>query len=79
MKTRIIRYIVLGNGEKCQKCGEVMQRRGHKEIPQKTWYYKKWDICLNSNCKMHVQHYEEFKSSDWVEAEQQESFIRNIR
>jgi hypothetical protein len=78
VKERRIRYIVLGEGNECQKCGKVMQRRGHKEIPRKTYYFKKWDICLNPNCKMKVQHYEEFKSSAWSEAENQENFFRNI-
>jgi hypothetical protein len=66
---------IIGTGEKCPKCGKIMERRGHKERPKQTWYYSEWDVC--HDCK-HIQHYEEFKSSDWKEQEEQESFFNSI-
>jgi uncharacterized protein with PIN domain len=77
VKERRIRYIVLGQGNECPKCKQNMERRGHKEIPtKKTYYYKKWDYCKPCG---HVQHYEEFKSSQWVEDERQDLFFNNLR
>lgn len=75
MKQRRIRYVISGQGEKCNKCKQVMERRGHKERPMKTFYYRKWDFCRNCN---HVQHYDEFKSESWKEAERQDFIFNDL-
>jgi len=64
----------IGDGKPCPKCFKVMERRKHKDIPSKTWFYQKWDYCLD--CK-HVQHYEEFKSNAWKEGLEMESRFNN--
>lgn len=69
--------IVVGLGDDCPKCNEPMERRKHPNhwTNKKSFYYIQWDYC--NKCK-HVQHYEDFKSSDWKEFEQKEDFIKNI-
>ena len=74
-KKRRKRHILIGEGDECPKCFKLMERRGHKETPGKTWYYKKWDYC--QPCR-HVQHYEKFRSSDWVEDERQQNHLFSI-
>jgi hypothetical protein len=78
MKQRKIRYLIKGIGNKCNQCNQPMERRTHKEKPLKNWYYTEWDICKNELCKKTVQHYEEFKSNDWIEAEQSDNHLRDI-
>ena len=75
MKKRRIRYIVVGSGNECPTCGKVMQRRKHKERPTKSYFFTEWDYC--SDCKR-VQHYEEFKSTQWQEDEQRDNFFRSL-
>jgi len=68
---------VIEGGNNCPKCSKPMERREHTRPPKdKTWFYKKWDVC--SKCR-HIQHYEEFKSNEWKESEQQESFFNSMR
>lgn len=74
-KNRFKKYIVIGQVNTCPKCGKLMERRAHKEKPRKTWFYQKWDYCKDCH---HLQHYEEFKSGAWKEAERQESHFNNI-
>lgn len=70
--------INVGVGEGCPKCKVEMNRRKHPEYfkSKKSYYYEQWDFC--EKCK-HVQHYEEFKSKDWRENEDKESFINSLR
>lgn len=75
MKERRLRYKIRGQGKECPKCRERMERREHGEEPKKTWYFTEWDYC--KKCK-HVQHYDEFKSVLWKEAEDQERFFNHI-
>lgn len=53
--------ISTGEGNKCPKCKNPMQRRTH--MPQLfieiEHFYSQWDYC--ESCR-HVQHYEEFKN-----------------
>lgn len=69
--------IKIGIGDKCKKCSEDMERRGHPKhwVSTKSFYYTEWDFC--PSCK-HVQHYDKFKSPEWQEQERQESFMRSI-
>lgn len=58
---------VKGKGNDCPKCKIPMQRRARKKPPaNKTYFFTEWDYCPNCS---HIQHYDEFKSSDWKEAE----------
>ena len=66
---------VLGEGNPCPKCDKLMERREHAVKPKNNWYYKKWDVCLDCN---HIQHYDEFKSNEWKENEEQASFFNSI-
>lgn len=86
-------YEIIGTGEKCPKCGDVMQRREHKEIRQKQrnapYYFKEWDYCWQ--CK-HLQHYEwakvmnnnasarmyQRKMNAYEERQQQLRFLKSI-
>lgn len=70
--------IVIGNGKDCPKCKKPMDRKKHPLHWKNTknYYYTEWDHC--KNCQ-HIQHYEEFKSGQWKEAEEQESFFKNLR
>ena len=68
---------IKGDGNSCPKCGKPMQRRERIKPPEnKTYFYKEWDYCID--CR-HVQHYEEFKSSQWQEDEQQKSFFESLK
>lgn len=78
-KIKVMSYIVLGEGEKCVRCGEIMERRKHRFHPKKNWFFTEWDYCKNINCKMSVQHYEKYKSQDWQEIENQENHMRDIK
>lgn len=50
---------IIGEGNQCPKCVEtLMERRGHKVIPNKVYYYTEWDYCTKCG---YLQHYEEFK------------------
>lgn len=67
---------IIGTGNDCPKCGKPMERRAHNLPPKdKTWFYTKWDICVR--CR-HIQHYEEFKSNEWKDSEEQASFFNSI-
>lgn len=74
-KLRIKKYIEIEGGQECPKCKQVMQRRMHSMKPTKTWFYTKWDYCKPCG---HIQHYEVFKSGEWLEAERQENMFKNI-
>lgn len=41
--------IVIGKGDNCPKCGQVLEIRAHKELTPKMMrgacYYKKWEFC----------------------------------
>ncbi len=56
------RYDIIGTGEKCPKCSQLMQRREHKEIGERIlnqpFYFREWDYCIDCN---HIQHYEYLK------------------
>ena len=69
--------IVIGEGKECKKCWKPMERRKHpiNWKSKKSYYFTEWDYC--QNCK-HIQHYDEFKSSDWQEIERQQSFLKSI-
>lgn len=74
-----IRYYaeVKGMGENCPKCLKPMERRKRILPPKnKSYFFTEWDYCKLCS---HVQHYEKFKSSEWVEQERQESFFRDLR
>jgi hypothetical protein len=75
MKSRRIRYKIVGYINECPKCNKLMERREHNERPRKIWFYEKWDYCKDCG---HLQHYEEFKSDDWKELDQQNLFFKNI-
>ena len=70
--------IITGSGKKCPKCDNFMERRKHSPswISRKSFYYTEWDWC--GGCK-HIQHYEQFKSGAWREAEEQESFFNSLK
>lgn len=68
--------IIEGDGKNCPKCEEKMQRRKRVKPPvNKTYFFREWDYCPKCS---HVQHYEEFKSSQWIEDERQQNFLRDI-
>lgn len=69
--------IVVGNGEQCPKCKKSMERRKHPTHwkPKKTYYYTEWDYC--NDC-YHVQHYDKYKSPQWLEIENNETFLKSI-
>lgn len=73
---RIKKIVIIGIGNTCPKCNKPMERRSHRERPVKNWFYEKWDYC--KDCK-HIQHYEEFKSNDWKESEDKNSFFKELR
>ena len=64
MKSLPNRNRILGKGEVCKKCGEVMQHRAHEAITEKQlnkpYYYSEWDVCVSKGCRM-VQHYDKYK------------------
>jgi len=64
---------IIGSGNSCHKCGEIMTRKAHINSPLK-FHYTQWDVC---KCGV-VKHYEEFKSNDWQEYERQNNFIRSL-
>lgn len=70
--------IKLGEGELCPKCKIPMERRAHPPNWQgrSVYHYKQWDFCIKC---FHLQHYEEFKSSDWQEDERQQSFFKSLK
>ena len=69
--------MIKGAGEDCPKCYQPMERRAWIKPPHtRTYYYKEWDVC--HKCK-HIQHYEQYKSTDWQETEQQQSFFNSLR
>ena len=55
---------VLGKGEQCPKCKEIMQRRAHEYLTEKQknapYHFSEWDVCINYRCK-HMQHYDKYK------------------
>lgn len=55
---------VIGQGEECKKCKQVMQRRAHEYLTDKQqkapYHFSEWDVCLNYKCN-HLQHYDKFK------------------
>jgi hypothetical protein len=61
--------IIVGKGEECPKCFKEMEHRKHPDHweSRKSYFYTEWDYC--PFCK-HVQHYEKFKSLEWLKAEQ---------
>ena len=60
----------------CPKCNTVMQRRERIKPPtNKTYFFTEWDYC--PNCSF-IQHYEEFKSTDWQESEEMENHFFSI-
>lgn len=66
-----------GKGENCPKCFKLMERRKRIVPPKnKTYFFKEWDYCINCS---HVQHYDKFKSSEWAEAEHQQSFFNTLK
>ena len=73
---RIKKIEIIGQGEPCPKCNELMQRRKHRIQPSQSWFYEKWDYC--PACK-HIQHYEEFKSNAWKESESRDNFFKEIK
>lgn len=72
---RMSKIKITGYGKECPKCSKPMQRRKHLTRPLKSHFYTEWDYC--EKCK-HVQHYEEYKSSDWSELDRMQNFIKNI-
>lgn len=57
----------VGDGNKCPKCKVTMERRARKSPPKnESYFFTQWDYCPKCS---HVQHYEEFKSSVWVEVD----------
>lgn len=79
MKEKHKKYIVVGKGENCNRCGQVMERRKHSQRPKQTWFYSEWDYCNNIDCPKNVQHYDKYKSSAWQEIENQENHLRDIK
>lgn len=64
---------VIGIGNTCHKCGEIMTRKAHVTPPLK-FHYTQWDVC---KCGV-VRHYDEFKSEAWKEYERQGNFINSL-
>lgn len=58
-REKIHKYIILGEGRSCPKCGKSMQKRGHREVPITKYFYSQWDYCKPCG---HVQHYNEFRN-----------------
>lgn len=56
-RKRETKYVVVGEGEPCPKCHNIMQRRSHREVPDHP-HFEKWDYC--KPCR-HVQHYQEYR------------------
>lgn len=70
------KVIVVGIGNDCPKCLKPMERRAHKNPPKyKSYYFVRWDVC--PDCR-HIQHYDDFRSNQWKEDEQQASFFKSI-
>lgn len=68
--------MVEGEGKECPKgCGLMERRKRIKPPKNKTYFFSKWDYCQKCH---HVQHYEEFKSTQWVEDERQKNFFNSI-
>lgn len=77
-KGKIRSYVkVLGEGNVCPKCKISMERRKRTKPPTngKSYFYTEWDYCPKCS---HVQHYEQYKSGVWQEAETQASFFKSI-
>jgi len=55
---RLKKINILGLGYCCPKCGVPMERRAHKENPDKVYFFSEWDYCKPCG---HLQHYEKFK------------------
>lgn len=69
--------IVSGEGESCPKCFVKMERRKRIKKPEnKNYWFTEWDYCKSCS---HVQHYDKFKSSEWIEAERQKSFFDSLK
>ena len=67
---------VIGKGKDCPKCKEPMQRRKRIKPPaNKTYFFTEWDYCPLCS---HLQHYDEYKSSDWQEAEYVNNFFKTL-
>lgn len=69
--------IIKGIGNNCPKCDKPMDRKEHPKHwkPKNNYFFTEWDCCKHCG---YVQHYEEFKSSDWKENEMQESFFKSL-
>lgn len=70
--------IIIGEGEQCPKCFKKMERRKHPPHWKntKTYYFTEWDYC--KSCQ-HIQHYDKYKSGEWVEQERQEELFRYLK
>jgi uncharacterized protein with PIN domain len=68
------RTVIVGEGNICPKCNELMQRRKHEKTPDK-WHFTEWDYCSSCNG---VKHYDKFKCASWKELENQNDHFRNI-
>jgi uncharacterized protein with PIN domain len=67
---------VKGIGKDCPKCKVPMETRERILPPKdKSYYYTQWDYCTQCG---HVQHYEQYKSSDWQEVERQDQFMKSL-
>lgn len=85
------KYVNVGEGEQCPKCGQPMQHREHKQgdtkILKQPFYFREWDYCRPCG---HIQHYEHYKVynksgerhktylQDRQELERQDNFLRHI-
>lgn len=62
---KIQRYIVIGKGVECPRCGQPMQTREHNGLKDRQlnqpYYYKQWDCCMNRDCKTTLVMDEAFK------------------
>lgn len=78
---------ILGQGNRCPKCNEIMQRRGHKYLTEKQqhapYHFSEWDVCINYKCR-HMQHYDEYKvyhnndMSMYVKLKEEESNLLDL-
>jgi ssDNA-binding Zn-finger/Zn-ribbon topoisomerase 1 len=78
---------VIGTGEQCAKCKQVMQRRKHKFLTEKQqnapYYFSEWDVCVNYKCRM-LQHYDKYKvynnndMSIYLKSKEEENNLLNL-
>lgn len=58
--------IIIGEGGICPKCGELMQRRTHKEITPKMiknkCFFSEWDYCKKCNAVFFKEEYRIWKT-----------------